>query len=119
MDLNHTIVPAHDKDASAQFIARILGLRYEGPVGHFAAVRVNDALTLDFDDWDEFTTHHYAFKVTDAEFDAAFERIRQEGVAYGSSPFAQDDMRINRRQGGRGLYFRDANGHSWELLTRG
>jgi len=59
--LNHTIVPAHDKEASARFFADIFGLTYEGPMGHFAPVRVNDALTLDFDNRERFESHHYAF----------------------------------------------------------
>ena len=46
--LNHTIVPARDKKASAEFFAGIFGLKVESPVGHFAAVRVNDTLTFDF-----------------------------------------------------------------------
>jgi catechol 2,3-dioxygenase-like lactoylglutathione lyase family enzyme len=118
MELDHMIVPARDKESSAQFIARVLGLIYEGPMGHFAAVRVNDSLTLDFDDWTGFEGHHYAFKVSDSEFDATFRRIKDEGVIYGSGPFSHDDMRINHWHGGRGLYFRDENGHLWELLTR-
>ena len=36
IELNHTIVPSLDKEASAMFFARIFGLRYEGPAGHFA-----------------------------------------------------------------------------------
>lgn len=118
MELNHTIVPARDKEESARFIARVFGLTYEGNRGHFAPVRVNEQLTLDFDVRETFEGHHYAFKVSDAEFDAIFGRLKAEGVRYGSLPFSQDDMRINQRQGGRGLYFRDVNGHSWELLTR-
>jgi catechol 2,3-dioxygenase-like lactoylglutathione lyase family enzyme len=42
--LNHTIVPARDKEASAQFFADIFGLKVEPGVGHFAAVCVNDTL---------------------------------------------------------------------------
>jgi len=61
--LNHTIVPAHDKEASARFFADIFGLTYEGSMGHFAPVRVNEALTLDFDNRDRFESHHYAFHV--------------------------------------------------------
>ena len=94
--LDHTIVPAHDKEASARFLARILGLRYEGPPSHFAPLRINDTLTLDFDNDTEFESHHYAFKVDEAEFDAIFERVRAEGLAYGSGPGALDDMKINR-----------------------
>src|ERR1700746_1972612 len=67
--LDHTIVPAHDKEASARFLARILGLRYEGQLSHFAPLRINDTLTLDFDNDTNFESHHYAFKVDEAEFD--------------------------------------------------
>jgi catechol 2,3-dioxygenase-like lactoylglutathione lyase family enzyme len=85
--LNHTIVPAHDKQASAKFFAHIFGLKYEGAMGHFAPVRVNETLTLDFDNWDHFEMHHYAFHVSDAEFDAIFGRIKEEGIPYGTGRF--------------------------------
>ena len=116
--LDHTIVPAHDKEASAKFFARIYGLEYGGPIGHFAPVRVNDTLTLDFDDRDQFESHHYAFHVSDDEFDSIFDRVKVEGIPYGSGPFSLDDMQFNHRSGGRGVYFRDPNGHVLELLTR-
>jgi catechol 2,3-dioxygenase-like lactoylglutathione lyase family enzyme len=109
--LDHTIVPAHDKVASAQFFARIFGLDYNGPHSHFAPVRVNDSLTLDFDNRADFDWHHYAFKVGEAEFDAIFGRIRDEGIPYGSGPRSRTDMQINHRNGGRGVYFDDPNGH--------
>jgi catechol 2,3-dioxygenase-like lactoylglutathione lyase family enzyme len=116
--LNHTIVPAHDKVASARFFAHIFGLRYEGPVSHFAPVQVNDTLALDFDNRDEFERHHYAFHVSDDEFDRIFSRIQADGLTYGSGPRSLDDMQINTRRGGRGVYFLDPNGHVLELLTR-
>lgn len=115
--LDHTIVPARDKDESAKFFARIFGLAYEGSDGHFAPVRVNDELTFDFDNWDKFESHHYAFKVSEADFDAIFARVRAEGLRYGSGPFSAEDMTINHRGGGRGFYFRDPNGHLLEVLT--
>ena len=115
--LDHTIVPARDKAASARFFAQIFGLAYEGAVSHFAPVRVNDTLTLDFDDAETFERHHYAFKVSDAEFDAIFARILAAKISYGSGPRSPDDMQINHRRGGRGVYFRDPNGHLLELLT--
>ena len=117
INLDHTIVPAHDKEESARFFARIMGLKYEGPHGHFAPVKLNDTLTLDFDNREGFEHHHYAFHVTDDDFDAIFERVKSEGLAYGSDPRAQDNMEINTRRGGRGFYFKDPNGHSLELLT--
>jgi len=116
--LNHTIVPARDKEASAKFFAHIFGLKYEGAAGHFAPVRVNESLTLDFDNWDHFEMHHYAFHVTDAEFDAIFSRVKEGRISYGSGPFSQEDMLINNWRGGRGVYFKDPNGHLLELLTR-
>src|SRR5258708_20566213 len=104
--LDHTIVPARDKEASARFLARILGLRYEGGVSHFAPVRVNDTLTLDFDTDDGFESHHYAFKVGESEFDDIFGRVKAEGIAYGSGPRSLDDMKINHPRRGRGVYSR-------------
>lgn len=115
--LDHTIVPAHDKEASARFFAGIFGLEYKGPVSHFAPVRVNDSLTIDFDDCADFERHHYAFKVSEAEFDGIFARVRSESLAYGSGPRSAEDMQINHRRGGRGFYFRDPNGHLLEVLT--
>ena len=117
--LNHTIVPAKDKEAAAKFFAKIFGLNYQGTMGHFAPVQVNDELTLDFDNADSFDVHHYAFKVSEAEFDTIFGRIQTEGLPYGSEPHALDDRAINHRGGGRGVYFRDPNGHILELLTVG
>ena len=117
ISLNHTIVPAHDKEASAKHIAHILGLKYEGGMGHFAPVRVDEKFTLDFDNREKFESHHYAFQVTEDEFDDIYGRIQAEGVVYGSLPGSQEDMEINHRRGGRGFYWKDANGHSWEVLT--
>ena len=115
--LDHTIVPAHDKEVSARFFARIFGLAYDGPHGHFAPVRVNDTLTLDFDTDTGFESHHYAFKVSEAEFEAMFARIQGEGIAYGSGPGTPDNMKEYEHRGVRGIYFRDPAGHLLELLT--
>ena len=115
--LDHTIVPAHDKDDSARFFARIFGLSYDGPEGFFAPVRVNDTLTLDFDTDTGFGVHHYAFKVSEAEFDQIFARIKDEGIAYGSAPGAPDNMQTYTHRGGRGVYFHDPGGHLMEVLT--
>ncbi|MEE8290906.1 MAG: VOC family protein [Candidatus Tectomicrobia bacterium] len=116
--LNHTIVPSHDKEAAARFFAQIFGLSYDGPMGHFAPVRVNDTLTLDFDNRDQFEPHHYAFHVSDEEFDHIFGRIQAASLSYGSGPRSRDDGQINTRRGGKGVYFSDPDGHILELLTR-
>jgi catechol 2,3-dioxygenase-like lactoylglutathione lyase family enzyme len=116
--LNHTIVPAHDKEEAARFFARIFGLKYGGAMGHFAPVKINEDLTFDFDNADSFEQHHYAFHVTDEEFDAIFRRVQEAGIAYGSGPWSLEDRQLNARKGGQGVYFRDPNGHVLELLTR-
>lgn len=115
--LNHTIVPAHDKKAAAQFFARVFGLNHQPGSGYFAPVQVNDTLTFDFADQETFEPHHYAFHVSDKEFDAIFGRVKAEGIRYGSGPWTLDDGQLNHRRGGRGVYFRDPNGHVLELMT--
>ncbi len=110
----HYYVPARDKDAAARFFA----LPYEGGGGHFAPVRVNEALTFDFDDREGFESHHYAFHIDDEEFDAILGRVQAAGRRYGSGPNSPEDGQINTRRGGRGFYFRDLDGHLIEVMTR-
>ena len=116
--LNHTIVPARDKVMAARFFAGIFGLDFnEQQSGHFAPVRVNEALTLLFDEDTSFDSHHYAFHVSEDEFDAIFERIKTAGLSYGSAPWRLDDGKLSDWNGGRGVYFKDPNGHVLELMT--
>jgi catechol 2,3-dioxygenase-like lactoylglutathione lyase family enzyme len=116
--LNHTIVPARDKEASARFFAQLFGLRFEGQDGHFAPVRVNETFTLLFDDdIKAFESHHYAFHLSDAEFDAILQRVQAAGLALGSAPWTLDDAKLNDWNGGRGVYFKDLDGHILELMT--
>jgi len=56
--------------------------------------------------------------VGEPEFDEIFGRVKAERLTYGSGPFTPDDMKINNWNGGRGVYFRDPNGHLLELLTK-
>jgi catechol 2,3-dioxygenase-like lactoylglutathione lyase family enzyme len=115
--LNHTIAPAHDKAAAADWFAKIFGLRAERSGGHFASVRINEALTFLFDDEDSFSRNHYAFQVSDAEFDAILGRIKAAHIAYGSAPWSETDGKLNDWNGGRGVYFRSPDGHLLELMT--
>ncbi len=115
--LDHTIVPAHDKVASARFIARIFGLEYTGLWHNFAPVKVNDTLSLDFSNRETFDHQHFAFLASDEEFDAILGRVKEEGVAFRSEHDSPDDGQINHNHQGRGFYFRDANDHSWEVIT--
>ncbi len=115
--LNHTIVPSHDKEGSARFFARIMGLDDPGAAGHFVQVRVNRDLAFDYDSRERFESHHYAFVVDDREFDDIFGRLKADGVRYGSGPGSPTDGQINTRRGGRGLYFADPDGHLMEIMT--
>ena len=116
--LNHTIVPARDKEAAARLFAQLFGLIFEGVSGHFAPVRVNETLTLLFDDdVNAFESHHYAFYVDDAEFDAALLQVKAARVPFGSAPWSIDDGELNDWNGGRGFYFKSLDGHILELMT--
>ena len=114
--LNHTIVPARDKAAAAKFFADVFGLK-RGRSGHFAPVKVNKSLTLLFDDDAKFDSHHYAFHVSNREFDAILRRVKKAHITFGSAPWSLEDGELNDWNGGRGVYFRDPNGHVLELMT--
>jgi hypothetical protein len=116
--LDHTIVPARDKAASAKYFAELFGLSAGEPVGPFAPVQVNPSLTFDFDDRRPFEIHHYAFHLSDEEFDAIFGRVKARGLAYGSDPYDQENMRVREFNGGRTMYFKELNGHLLEIRTR-
>jgi catechol 2,3-dioxygenase-like lactoylglutathione lyase family enzyme len=115
--LDHTIVPARDNEASARFFAEMFGLEYRGPNGHFAPVYVNESLTFDFDTRESFESHHYAFHISDQEFDAILGRVKAAGRTFGSGPRSPEDGNINTRRGGRGFYFADLDGHLLEVMT--
>lgn len=116
--LDHTIVPASDRDRSAQFLAEMLGLPAPVRLGHFTAVRVGDT-TLDFDQAEgEFHAQHYAFRVSEAEFDDIFGRIRERGLDYWADPYRRKEGQINTWDGGRGVYWEDPDGHLLEIITR-
>jgi catechol 2,3-dioxygenase-like lactoylglutathione lyase family enzyme len=116
--LNHTIVSSHDNVASAMFYARIFDFEFVKEWGHFAVVRVNPTLVLDFAVKDQFQSNHYAFKVSEVQFDEILERIKANKVRFGSGPSSVDDGKINHDHGGRGAYFKDPNGHVLEIITQ-
>jgi extradiol dioxygenase family protein len=116
--LNHTIVLAHDKHASAQFLVDVLGLPQPTTYGPFVVVQVDNEVSLDFAD-DHGAPHpqHYAFLVGEDEFDAIHARIVERGITYWADPFHRQEGVINTNDGGRGLYWDDPNGHNLEILT--
>jgi catechol 2,3-dioxygenase-like lactoylglutathione lyase family enzyme len=119
VELNHTIVKARDRVAAAKFVAEILGLAEPVPYGPFMTVALAHDLTLDYQQEDgAIPAQHLAFKVTEAEFDEIFGRIKDRGVAHWADPFHRQPGEINTNDGGRGVYFTDPDGHNLEIITR-
>jgi hypothetical protein len=117
--LNHTIVAARERDVSALFLSEVLGLDPPVMLGPFALVTVGDDLTLDFVETDEqIKAQHYAFLVSDTEFDQIFSRIQARRLPYWADPYRTKRDQINHWDDGRGVYFDDPNGHLLEILTR-
>ncbi|MEU0052180.1 VOC family protein [Streptomyces sp. NPDC006184] len=120
VELNHTIVHARDKRESAAFLAGILGLEAGAEWGPFIPVSTSNGVTLDFATVpaESIVMQHYAFLVSEEEFDAAFARIREAGITYYADPHGKQPGEINHHWGGRGLYFHDPAGHGMEIITR-
>ena len=117
--LNHTIVHGRDKRESADFFAGIFGLPAPVPFGPFLDVEVGNEVTLAFLSTDEeIQIQHYAFLVSEAEFDQIFGRIRERGVEHWADPYLRQKGEINHHFGGRGVYFKDPSGHLLEIITR-
>ena len=119
VQLDHTIVPSHDRRAAAELLADLLGVPWATTgIGPFCPVYVNDGLTLDFDQAEgPFPVLHYCFRVGDSEFDGIVQRLQARGIAYRSTPHGPVDGRINTQHGGRIVYWSEPDGHVWEALT--
>jgi catechol 2,3-dioxygenase-like lactoylglutathione lyase family enzyme len=118
--LNHTIVHSRDPRAAADFLAGLFGLPAPKPFGSFLCVEVANEVTLDFLDAEdmEIQMQHYAFLVSEKEFDQIFGRIRERGLKYWADPGQSREGKINNHDGGRGVYFKDPSGHLLEIITR-
>jgi catechol 2,3-dioxygenase-like lactoylglutathione lyase family enzyme len=119
VQLNHTIVHVRDKQAGARFLCDILGLPDPVPYGPFLVVETGNGVSLDYADGiqTEFTPQHYAFLVSDDDFDAIKVRLEERNVPYWADPFHREPGRINTDDGGRGLYWDDPDGHVLEIIT--
>jgi hypothetical protein len=118
--LDHLIVPAKDRVASARLLASLLAVEWaeQGAVGPFSPVYVNAGLTLDFDQWDgPLPRLHYCFRVSEEDFVRILARIKQAALAYRSRPLGPDDYKVNEAFGGRIVYWSEPDGHVWEILT--
>jgi catechol 2,3-dioxygenase-like lactoylglutathione lyase family enzyme len=118
VELNHTIVHASDRDATASFLTEILGLPEAHEYGPFRVVEVANGVSLDVvHDPAEFQAQHYAFLVSEEEFDAIFGRIQERGLTHWADPFGRQPGRINHNDGGRGVYWDAPDGHKLEIIT--
>lgn len=119
IDFNHTIVWSRNSKASATFLANILGLPPPKKWGPFEVVTTANGVNVDFmDKAGEIAGQHYAFLVSEAEFDGIFGRIREQGLAHWADPARTQAGEINHHDGGRGVYLDDPNGHLLEIITR-
>ncbi|MFE1171487.1 VOC family protein [Streptomyces sp. NPDC058773] len=119
--LDHTIVHSTDRFASARFLADLLGVPEPKAFGPFAALKLENGVTLDYAEHvarGEFVPTHYAFLVTEDEFDEIFGRIQERGLSYWADPMQAKPQEINTRDGGRGVYILDPDGHYMEFLTK-
>jgi catechol 2,3-dioxygenase-like lactoylglutathione lyase family enzyme len=120
VQLNHTIVHAHDPAASAQFLTEILGVAPPTRFGPFHVVEVDNGVSLDFIQADpgDIPSVHYAFLISEPEFDEIFARITERGLDIWADPGRHEPGQINHHFGGRGVYFTDPNGHFLEIITQ-
>ena len=119
VQLNHTIAWCSDKKKSAAFLTHIIGLPEARRFYHFLVVDLENDVSIDYFETDQkITTQHFAFLVSEDEFDSSFERIKEMGLDYWADPARSRRSEINRNDGGRGIYFQDPDGHMLELITR-
>lgn len=118
---NHTIVAARDRAESARFFTELFGLPAAAEFGPFLAVGVEHGVSLDFAQVGadaEIHPQHYAFLVSEDDFDAIYGRIRDRGLPHWADPHGRHPGEINHHDGGRGVYFQDPSGHYLEIITR-
>jgi catechol 2,3-dioxygenase-like lactoylglutathione lyase family enzyme len=117
---NHTIVAAKDRQQSADYFTDVFGLPAAREFGPFLAVSLEHGVSLDFAQAADQNIHpqHYAFLVSEAEFDAIYGRICERGQEHWADPRRSRPGEINHHHGGRGVYFQDPSGHYLEIITR-
>jgi catechol 2,3-dioxygenase-like lactoylglutathione lyase family enzyme len=119
VELDHFIVPSHNRAASARRLAELLDVDWQETIyGIFSPVYLNDGLTLDFvETTDDFPVHHYCFRVSEDQFDGILHRIRDAGIEYRSHVRGPVNFEVCTEFGGRGVYWNEPDGHMWEMLT--
>ena len=119
IELNHTIVAARDARAAAHGFADLFGVAAPEHYGPFWQISTANGVGLDFADADgEITPQHYAFLVSEDDFDAIYGRVAERGIDHWADPMQHRPGEINRNDGGRGVYFLSDDGHVLEIITR-
>jgi catechol 2,3-dioxygenase-like lactoylglutathione lyase family enzyme len=119
VQLNHTIVWCRDKKRSASFLSELLERPEPTAFGPFLVVELDNDVSLDFYERDgHISLQHYAFLISEEEFDRAFEKIRSRGLSYWADPAKSRPGEIDRHDGGRRIYFDDPDNHLLEIMTR-
>lgn len=118
VQLNHTIVAARDRHVAATFLAEVLGRPAPTTYGPFAVVELDNGVSLDFLEEETVVPRHYAFLVSEEEFDAILGRIQGRGLPFWADPAQRRPGEINTADGGRGVYWQDPDGHFLEIITR-
>jgi catechol 2,3-dioxygenase-like lactoylglutathione lyase family enzyme len=119
--LNHTIIWSRDPQASAQFLADMLGRPAPTRFGPFHVVDMDNGVSMDFHHVEggrEIASQHYAFLIGEPDFDAVLGRIEAAGLPHWADPARRRPGEINHNDGGRGVYFPDPDGHFLEVITR-
>jgi len=118
VQLNHTIVNCSNQSESSSFLVEILGRPAATRFGPFHVVSLDNDVSLDYLQTDKLIEQqHYAFLITESEFDAVLGRIIDRGITYWADPDRTRTGEINRSDGGRGVYFNDPDGHLLEVIT--
>lgn len=119
VELNHTIVNVLDREAAVRFMIDVFGLGEPTEIGPFLALQTSNGVGLDYIAAPApIEPQHYAFKVSEAEFDTIFGRVKARGLEHWADPGKTQPGETYVRHGGRGVYFEDPSGHFLEILTR-
>ncbi|KJF20886.1 VOC family protein [Rhodococcus sp. ACPA4] len=120
ISFNHTIIAAKDRHESAWFFTHMFGLPDPVPAGYFLSVELEHGVMLDYaqvDEGAEISPQHYAFLVSENDFDGIYQRILDLRLDHWADP-RKSSTGFNTNDGGRGVYFLDPSGHFLEAITK-
>jgi len=118
--VDHIAIPVDDVEASASFLAEILGLapgQPAGPEGEMCLLRIGESGNLLFTPTEISTGQHIAFRVDEATFTAIVERLRARKVPLGNDPETPENDQTVDHFGGKSRVYFVANGHFYEVMA--